>query len=100
MWLGGCAGMLPSRLGSPLTVTVGTDFDVHVTSEMDGSLDFPVPDSSSRVVERIGREGSTVHYRATSAGRAYLVARGTPFCERYNPKRASCRILKVVVTSR
>lgn len=97
MWLGGCAMNLPSRLGAPLTATVGTDFEVQVGHEMDGSLDFPVPDSTSGVVVRTGRDGFTVHYRATSPGSAYLVARGTPYCEQ--PRRASCRIVKVIVTT-
>lgn len=99
MWLGGCAGILPSRLGKPLTVTVGTDFEVQVGHEMDGSLDFPVPDSTSGAVVRTGGDGSTVYYRATAAGTAYLVARGTPFCERFDPKKGSCRILKIIMTA-
>jgi hypothetical protein len=98
--LGSCAEILPSEIPKPLVLTTGSVFYVRITHETNGQLGFPVPDSSSKAVTRTDRRGSIVQYRATSPGTAYLLARGTIFCQGIDHHRGTCPLLKVFVKAR
>ena len=97
MGLGGCSGILPGHPVGPLVVPLGAVFYVRAATEMDGTLDYPIPVSSNEMVTRSARRGPIAQYHATHVGSGYLIAHGTTYCEGIDPRRGSCPILEVRV---
>ena len=93
---GSCAGLLP-RVPPAVMIHLGERFSVLITSNMDGTLAFPVPAPNASAIEIISRSGATVAYRGSSVGTASLVAHHTRFCEALDPRVGSCAVLKVRV---
>lgn len=93
---GDCAGLLLRRTPS-VTMRTGEIFSVQIGHEQSGALDFPVPRPSTRAVEVLSRENTTVQYRAARAGRALLGVAGSKYCLDMGRKGDGCAALAVRV---
>jgi hypothetical protein len=68
----------------------GERFSIRISSEENGTLDFPVPTPVGTAVRFVGRRQTIAEYVAQSLGRARLLARHTRFCLGIDPEIGSC----------